>query len=40
MIEPNQLSYKINRVSMQDIVEKTQEKEMMKADSIKKNQLN
>ncbi len=25
---------------MQDIVEKTHEKEMMKADSIKKNQLN
>jgi hypothetical protein len=36
-MESDQLSNKINRVSMQDIVERTQEKEMMKADSIKKN---
>ena len=36
----NQLSNKINRLSMQEIVEITQEKEITKADLIKKNQLN
>ena len=38
-VDQNELSYKINRVSMQEIHEKTQEKEYMKAANNNKNEL-